>query len=140
MRQIVTLDVIPLHTWLPYANIVAPASVSNQPSKGDKLILPLPVYKKADTLAESLAEAISKRYPPVIANNPEQVVSQKRIAEILDNAFAAAGQFRRENRLGLLGRAKLASAFKGRLRELGYDEEFVGMASGRLAKALSGIP
>ena len=101
------------------------------------MIFRLSPFRKADTFAESLAETISKRYPPVIANNPEQTVSQKRIGEILDYAFAAADLFRQENRLGMLGRAKLASAFKWRLRELGYDEEFVGMASGKLAKALT---
>jgi hypothetical protein len=101
------------------------------------LILRLSPFRKADTFAESLAETISKRYPPVIANNPEQTVSGKRIGEILDHAFAATRLFGHENRLGMLGRAKLASAFKWRLRELGYDEEFVGMASGRLAKALT---
>jgi hypothetical protein len=101
------------------------------------LIFRLSPFRKADTFAESLAETISKRYPPVIANNPEQPVSRKRIGEILDYAFAATHLFRQENRLGILGRAKLASAFKWRLRELGYDEEFVGMASGKLAKALT---
>jgi hypothetical protein len=101
------------------------------------LIFRLSPFRKADAFAESLADAIVKRYPQVIANNPEQAVSRKRISEILDNAFAAIHLFRQENRLGMLGRAKLASAFKWRLRELGYDEEFVGMASGRLAKALT---
>ncbi len=101
------------------------------------MILRLSPFRKADTFAESLAETISKRYPPVIANNPEQTVSRKRIGEILDHAFATTRLFGQENRLRMLGRAKLASAFKWRLRELGYDEEFVGMASGRLAKALT---
>lgn len=73
----------------------------------------------------------------MIANNPEQAVSRKRIGEILDYALAAAHLFGQGNQLGMLGRAKLASTFKGRLRELGYDEEFVGMASGKLAKALA---
>ncbi len=104
------------------------------------MFLSIPAFKKADAFAESLAEAISKRYPPVIANNPELVISRKRIGEILDHVFAAAHVFHQENRLGFMGRTKLASAFKWRLRELGYDEQFIGMASGRLAKTFSGIP
>ena len=98
------------------------------------MIFRLSPFQKAETLADRLAEAICRRYPPVIANNPEQTVSSKRIAEILDQAFATADQFRAENHLGLLGRTWLPSAFRRRLRDLGYDEEFVAMACGKLAR------
>ncbi len=104
------------------------------------MLLSIPAFKQANALAESLAEAISKRYPPVIANNPEQAISRKRIGEILDVAFAAARTFRQENRLGLLGRTRLANSFKWRLRELGYDEEFVALANGTLARVFSATP
>ena len=87
--------------------------------------------------AKNLAEFITKRYPPVIANNPERVVSKNRIVEILDETFASAHRFHRENRLGMLGTAKLTNAFKGQLREFGYDENFVELATDNLKRRLA---
>jgi len=88
---------------------------------------------KTDEFAKTLAQGIARRYPPVIANSPEQMVSHKRVMEILEEAFARAHQFERENRLGILGRAKLGHTFKWELKEMGYEGKFVEMATGELA-------
>ena len=96
---------------------------------------------KVDEFAKHLAQGIARRYPPAIANNPDQIVSQQRISEILEEAFAPAHQFRAENRLGVLSRAKLRNTFKWELREIGYDEEFIELATGELTTRLaSGQP
>ena len=102
------------------------------------MIFPSFSFENATAFAKSLAEFITKRYPPVIANNPEQTISHNRIVEILEETFASAHRFRGENRLGILGTAKLASAFKRGLREFGYDEEFVELATETLKKRLAG--
>ncbi len=91
---------------------------------------------KVDQFAKNLAQDIARRYPPVIANSPEQTVSQKRVVEILEAAFTRAHQFARENRLGMLGRAKLGHAFKWKLRDMGYEEKFVEMVTKGLAVAV----
>ena len=92
---------------------------------------------KVNAFAKSLAERITARYPPVIANNPEQTVSQKRISEILEATFSDTLQFQRGNQPGLLGRAKLGNAFKWELRELGYEEKFVDFATEKLIEQLT---
>src|SRR6266540_7439334 len=92
---------------------------------------------KLDAFVKSLAQRITTRYPPVIANTPEQIVSEKRIAEILEEIFSSAPQFRGENRLGILGRAKLGYAFKWELREIGYEEKFVDFAAEILIEQLT---
>ncbi len=102
------------------------------------MLLRFSAFRKADTFSRRFAEGITRRYPPLIANNPEHTVSRARIAEILDHAFSSAQLPGDEGRLGLLGRAKLSSSFKWRLRELGYDEDFIGMASRRLTRAFAG--
>ena len=80
---------------------------------------------KVDALARSLAQRIATRYPPVIANTPEQTVSQGRIEEILEEI---SSEFQSGGRLGTLGKAKLRYALKWRLRETGYDEKFIDFA------------
>jgi hypothetical protein len=93
---------------------------------------------KLDEFAKHLAQDIARRYPPAFANNPDQIVSQQRVAEILEEVLAQAHQFRGENRLGVLRRAKLGNTFKWALREIGYDEEFIELATGKLTTSLTG--
>ena len=40
-----------------------------------------------------------------------------------------AVEFQREHRLGTFGKAKLGNEFKWRLRELGYTEKFIDVAT-----------
>src|SRR6266852_1023018 len=92
---------------------------------------------KVNAFVKITGRRITTRRPPVIANNPEQIVSQKRIAEILEEIFSGAPPFRGENRLGRLGRAKLGRAFKWELREIGYEEKFVDFATEKLIEQLT---
>ena len=101
------------------------------------MILRLFSQSKVNAFAKITGRRIATRCPPVIANNPEQIVSQKRIAEILEEIFSGAPQFRGENRLGRLGRAKLERAFKWELREIGYEEKFVDFATEKLIEQLT---
>jgi hypothetical protein len=85
--------------------------------------------RKLAELAESLARDVARRYPPAIANNPAQMVSQRRLSGILEEVFARATQFSRENKLGWYKRAKLTNDFRWELAELGYDDKFVDAAT-----------
>ena len=84
---------------------------------------------KVDEFAKSLAQDIAKRYPPAIANNPDQLVSQKRLTSILEEAFTQAHRFNQEHKLGMFKKAKLGNTFRWELKEMGYDEKFVDMAT-----------
>lgn len=84
---------------------------------------------KVDAFAKGLAQDISKRYPPAIANNPQQMVSQKRLTDILEETFAKAAKFQQENSLGWYKKAKFGNEFRWELKEMGYDEKFVEMAT-----------
>ena len=85
--------------------------------------------RKVTEFAKSLAQDVAKRYPPAIANNPAQMVSQKRLSSILEEAFTRAGEFSREQRLGWFKKAKLGNEFKWELKEMGYDEKFIDVAT-----------
>lgn len=84
---------------------------------------------KVTEFAKTLAQDIAKRYPPAIANNPAQMVSQKRLSGILEEAFVRAAEFNREHNLGWYKKAKLGNEFKWELKEMGYDEKFIDVAT-----------
>ncbi len=85
--------------------------------------------RKVTEFATNLAQDVAKRYPPAIANNPAQMVSQKRLSGILEEAFTRAAEFSRENKLGWYKKAKLGNEFRWELKEMGYDEKFIDMAT-----------
>jgi hypothetical protein len=84
---------------------------------------------RVNEFANSLAQDIAKRYPPAMANNPEQMVSQNRLTTILEEAFSKAADFQREQKLGWYKRAKLVNEFQWKLREFGYEKKFVDLAT-----------
>jgi|SRR5882672_583662 len=85
-----------------------------------------------EALVQRVAERVTARCPPVVANNPERAVSEERIEEILDDCIAWALQFPQENRIGFIGRARLKSALRWELREIGYEEKFAELAAEKL--------
>lgn len=97
--------------------------------KGRIAILELFSTGKVAQLAKSLAQDLAKRYPPAIANNPAQVVSQQRLYGILEQVFARATDFDPENRLGWYQRVSLGRGFRRELSELGYDGKFIDLAA-----------
>jgi hypothetical protein len=95
---------------------------------------------KVDEFARSLAHGVARRYPAAIANDPEQIISQKRLATILEETFSGAHRFNQENRLGIFRKAKLGNTFKWMLREMGYDDKFIDMAARALLVSLTRQP
>jgi hypothetical protein len=90
-----------------------------------------------DALVEGVAQLISVRFPPVIANDPERSVSQERIKVILSETFAAALRLEHEHPIGFVGRAQVRRAFRRQLREIGYDDKFVDFAADQLIEQLN---
>ena len=95
---------------------------------------------KLAALAKKLAQDVAKRYPPAIANSPIQIVSQQRLASILEEVFLSAAQFSRENTLGWYKKIRLGRRFRWELNELGYDRKFVDQASDKLNRCVSQRP
>lgn len=94
---------------------------------------------RIEEFAKTLARDIAKRYPPAIANNPEQMISQNRLASILEETFGKASDFQRQEKLGWFKRAKLVNEFQWELKDIGYDKKFVDLATeGLLVYVTSG--
>lgn len=85
--------------------------------------------KKVNEFAKELAVNLSKRYPPALDVNPEKKISANRLTKVLEEALSSAAQFQRDNRLGLFGKAKLGNEFKWHLKELGYSDKFIDVAT-----------
>lgn len=79
--------------------------------------------------AKSLAGDIAKRYPPAIDQQPDKRPSVNRLTRVVEDACAKVVDFQAEHRLGWYGKAKLGSAFRWELAELGFTKQFVEFAT-----------
>ena|GEM_PF-840228 len=107
---------------------------------GERVIFRLFFTGGIQEFARSLAEDIARRYPAAIANSPEPPVSQRRRSEILGDVFSQATLFSLKNKLGILARIRMESALKWRLKEMGYDENFIALATEYLLASIARKP
>lgn len=85
--------------------------------------------KELESFAKSLAEDLVKRYPPELDNNPSKHTSVNRLTRILEDTCQKAQAYQKEQKLGVLGKAKLSNTFKWTLTDLGYRKEFIDIAT-----------
>lgn len=96
--------------------------------------------KEVNAFAEGLADAIAKRYPPAMDAAETRKVSVNRLTKILEDAFDKAAVFQDEKKLGWIGKASLGNAFRWKLKELGYSERFIEVATEGLVVRISRKP
>lgn len=87
--------------------------------------------------ASTLIQKLAKDLPPALISEGRGKVTVNKITRCLEQAYADAKGFKADRRLGVVGRAVVANAFKWGLTEAGYPEEFVRMATEGLIVALS---
>lgn len=85
--------------------------------------------KDLEDFAKSLAQEIVKRFPPALANDPQRMVSPKRLTAIIEEVGEKAQRFQSENKLGMFKKAALGNTFQWELKEMGYNEKFVEVAT-----------
>lgn len=84
--------------------------------------------KSMKAYAQQLADGIAKRYPPEMDDNPAFVVSAARLSRNLEEIFEKGREYSQAQKLGWLGKARLANHFRWRLTDMGYRKEFVEVA------------
>lgn len=82
-----------------------------------------------DRFAKDLAGELARSFPPSVANEPRRKVSPHRLTKILENTLEKARGFALEHKLGVVGKAKLGNSFRWELKELGYNEAFIEVAT-----------
>lgn len=97
------------------------------------LFKPPPIGEFAKTLAQDIA----KRYPPALDSQAGKRPSVNRLTRIIEDACAKAVTFNKEQSLGWLSKAKLGNAFRWELTELGYQKDFVELATEAVVVHLS---
>ena len=85
--------------------------------------------KDVDNFAKTLAQDLAKRYPPALDTAKEKRISQNRISKVLEDAYAKAVKFQREQHLGFYKKARFGNTFRWELKELGYSDKFVEIAT-----------
>ena len=85
----------------------------------------------ADTnrFASELVDDLSKRLPPALMNDEKRRPSAKRIGRILEGSLSRAVSYKKDQKLGVLGKARLANEFRWKLKDQGYDDAFVELAT-----------
>lgn len=85
--------------------------------------------KQVDEFAKSIARDLAQRYPPALEKGSERKLSQKRLTAILEEALGKAVAFQIEHKLGVYKKARLGNTFRWELKELGYSDKFIEVAT-----------
>lgn len=87
--------------------------------------------------AIELTERLTKELPPRLMEQHNKVLSVNKITRLLERTCQLAITFQSEHRLGFAKRAILANHFKWALKNRGYPEDFIKVATESLVVALS---
>lgn len=85
----------------------------------------------------SLLVKICKDLPVEKISDGRSKVSVNKVTRVLEGVYQDATDFKNERKVGFVGRAVMANAFKWGLKEAGYADAFVNMATEGLIVALS---
>lgn len=94
--------------------------------------------KQVDEFARGLATEIFRLRPPegkATPGNPG--VSLKSLERKVDDLFAKATAFRKQHKLGIYKRARIANTFRWEMKDRGYDDAFVEMITEKLVVAVA---
>ncbi len=80
-----------------------------------------------DTLAETLATELTRRYPPTMASGEGRKLSPQAVTNIVEAIVGKAVNKSQEWNLGVVGKARLGNSMRWALKERGYPEAFVGV-------------
>jgi hypothetical protein len=78
-----------------------------------------------DTLSETLATELTRRYPPAMASGEGRKLSPQAITNIVEAVVGKAVSKSHEWQLGVVGKARLGNAMRWALKERGYPPAFV---------------
>ena len=93
--------------------------------------------KLIDEFSTRLATDLAQRYPPELENDATRKRNPERLAKAFDSTFNRAIDFQRERKLGVYGKARLGNSFRWKLKELGYPEDLIELATKALIHFVS---
>ncbi len=84
--------------------------------------------KELKEFAVGLAEDLGRRFPPSSEARTDPGAKQQ-IKSIIESLAERAVRFHEQSKLGVYKKAKLGNVFRWKLKELGYSDAFVEMAT-----------
>lgn len=94
--------------------------------------------KDVDEFANRLVDEVFRLRPPEGKAGPfNPGVSLKYLEQRVDALFATATAFRKQHKLGLYKKARLANSFRWAMKERGYEDSFIEMITEKLVVAVS---
>jgi hypothetical protein len=87
--------------------------------------------------AQSLANDITKRYPPALDNSDGKFTSVNRLTRIIEETCQRVTEYQSTHKLGWIGKSRLANAFQWELKDKGYTKKFVEFATEAVVVHLS---
>ncbi len=94
---------------------------------------------EVERFAKDLALELERRYSPTMEKGEDRKISAKGISNILESLYQKAVNFKQEKKLGFIRTAKLGNSFRWELKELGYSEKFIEVATEGLVVYLTRI-
>ncbi|HEX2567779.1 MAG TPA: hypothetical protein VHL85_13040 [Burkholderiales bacterium] len=91
--------------------------------------------KDIEKFAAELAREFAGRCAPDKAHADKGSTAQ--LARAIDEVCSRATAYRREHKLGMYGKAKLATTFKLELKEIGYSADFIDALTRQLVLKMS---
>lgn len=88
-------------------------------------------------LAEEMVNRINAQLPPNILAQQSKILSVNKITKILEEVYQTARSRQENGRISFIQRAVLANNFKWGLKNNGYSQEFIDMATEGLIFELS---
>jgi hypothetical protein len=85
--------------------------------------------KDLDAFAKSLAESLAKRYPPSLETAAGRKVSVNRVTRVMEDILERVADYNKTRKLGMFKKARLGNSFRWELKELGYSEKFIEVAT-----------
>ena len=96
--------------------------------------------KELDEFAKGLAQSLAKRYPPTLEVAQAKKISINRITKVLEDVVEKAVDYNRKNPLGIYRKARLGNTFKWEMKELGYSDKFIEVATEAVIVSISRKP
>jgi hypothetical protein len=91
------------------------------------------------SLALSLVQQLKSDIPPTLMQDRRKVLSVNKITRLLERTYQVAADYQKENNIGFIKRAIFANTFKWELKNSGYPDDFIDMATEGLIVQLTKI-
>jgi hypothetical protein len=92
---------------------------------------------RESALARQLVDTLARELPPKLMTANRGVVSVNKVTRQLEKTYKVAADYQREYSIGFIRRALLANGFRWEMKNRGYPDDFVDVATEGLVVELS---